>query len=108
MGSKLVVSFANPAKHYDTHAIRPQGNFNSTLNGVATKVAGQASPAGMAGNMLAQRSGLLPGKPGFGGRANPSQAFAAGMIPVLIVSTCLLGTVVACTLICSSTVLHVA
>ena len=24
MGNKLVVSFANPAKHYDTHDIRPQ------------------------------------------------------------------------------------
>ena len=108
MGSKLVVSFANPAKHYDTHAIRPQGTFNSNLNGVATKAAGQASPAGMAGNMLAQRSNLLPGKPGFGGRANPSQAFAAGMIPMFIVSTCLLGTVVACVSIRSSSVLYVA
>ena len=35
MGNKLVVSFANPAKHYDTHAIRPQNNgmsFASVVN----------------------------------------------------------------------------
>lgn len=78
MGSKLVVSFANPAKHYDTHAIRPQTNFTPNNSNPATsKLAGQAS-ANAAGHMLAQRTALLAGKPGFGGRINPSQAFAAG------------------------------
>ena len=72
MGSKLVVSFANPAKHYDAHAVRPQSNFNSSLNSAAAnKLVGQASPAG---NMLAQRASLLAGKPGFGGRTTPGQA----------------------------------
>lgn len=72
MGSKLVVSFANPAKHYDTHAVRPQNNLISSLNSAAAnKSVGQASPAG---NMLAQRTNLLVGKPGFGGRTTPGQA----------------------------------
>lgn len=77
MGSKLVVSFANPAKHYDTHPIRPQNN--SSLNGPANSKLTGAASAGATGHVLAQRTALLAGKPGFGGRVNPSQAFAAGM-----------------------------
>lgn len=74
MGSKLVVSFANPAKNYDAHTVRPQINNSSGFNGVASnRLAGQGSPLG---NAIAQRTALNANKAGFGGRVTPSQGFA--------------------------------
>ena len=62
MGSKLVVSFANPAKHYDNHAIRPQSN------GLGTAVAGVNGKLGVRANSGAA-SGLITGRTGLGSKA---------------------------------------
>ena len=78
MGSKLVVSFANPAKHYDTHAIRPQSNgMASSLPGGLNGKVGLRGNTGGASSLLAGRAGLANGsKPGFGDRLSPTGAFA--------------------------------
>lgn len=76
MGSKLVVSFANPAKHYDNHAIRPQNNGSgSALAGGANGKLGLRANIGAAGGLLTGRSGL-GNKPGFNDRLSPTGSFA--------------------------------
>ena len=80
MGSKLVVSFANPAKHYDTHAIRPQstGMNVAMVGGANGKLVLRGSGA-LASGILAGRTGTNGNKVGFGGRLSPSQSsFANG------------------------------
>ena len=74
MGSKLVVSFANPAKHYDTHAIRPQSTgVGSALVGGLNSKAGLRGNTGSASSLLAGHSGLASGsKPGFNDRLSPA------------------------------------
>ena len=78
MGSKLVVSFANPAKHYDTHAIRPQNmGLNSTVAGSANSKLGLRGSGTLGGGgLLLGRPGMNGSKPGFNGRTSPSQPFA--------------------------------
>ncbi len=73
MGSKLVVSFANPAKHYDTHAIRSPNSMNSAIVGGTNGKSGLRSNGGLASGLLAGRTGMNGNKPGFGGRLSPSQ-----------------------------------
>ncbi|DBB09979.1 hypothetical protein WJX82_004569 [Trebouxia sp. C0006] len=80
MGSKLVVSFANPAKHYDTHAIRPHSTgMNVAMVGGANGKLGLRGSGALASGMLAGRAGTNANKVGFGGRLSPSQSsFANG------------------------------
>ena len=80
MGSKLVVSFANPAKHYDTHAIRPQVmGMSSALVGGTNGKTGLRGNGGFASGLIAGRTGVNGIKAGFGGRVSPSQpSFADG------------------------------
>jgi len=80
MGSKLVVSFANPAKHYDTHAIRPQSTgMNIAMVGGANGKLGLRGSGALASGVLAGRTGINGNKVGFGGRLSPSQSsFANG------------------------------
>ena len=76
MGSKLVVSFANPAKHYDIHAIRPQNNGSGpVLVGGANGKLGLRANSGAASGLLTGRSGL-GNKPGFNDRLSPTGPFA--------------------------------
>ena len=75
MGSKLVVSFANPAKHYDNHAIRPQNNgLGSALASGANGKLGLRANIGAASGLLTGRSG---NKPGFNDRLSPTGSFAS-------------------------------
>ena len=76
MGSKLVVSFANPAKHYDNHAIRSQNNGSgSAFVGGASGKVGLRVNSGAASGLLTGRSGL-GNKPGFSDRLSPTGSFA--------------------------------
>lgn len=75
MGSKLVVSFANPAKHYDNHAIRPQNNGSgSALVGGNNGKLGLRGNSGAASGLLTGRSGL-GSKSGFNDRLSPTGPF---------------------------------
>lgn len=75
MGSKLVVSFANPAKHYDNHAIRPQNNGSgSALVGGTNGKLGLRGNSGAASGLLTGRSGL-GSKSGFNDRLSPTGPF---------------------------------
>lgn len=80
MGSKLVVSFANPAKHYETHGIRPQSTgMNVAMVGGANAKLGLRGNGALASGLLAGRPGMNGSKTGFGGRLSPSQpSFANG------------------------------
>ena len=74
MGSKLVVSFANPAKHYDNHAIRPQNNGGGSALAGGGKL-GLRANNGAASGLLTGRTGM-GGKPGFNDRLSPTGSFA--------------------------------
>lgn len=76
MGSKLVVSFANPAKHYDNHAIRPQNSSSGpALVGGANGKLGLRANSGAASGLPTGRSGL-GNKSGFNDRLSPTGSFA--------------------------------
>ncbi|KAL3159657.1 hypothetical protein ABBQ38_010066 [Trebouxia sp. C0009 RCD-2024] len=74
MGSKLVVSFANPAKHYDNHAIRPQSNGLGTALVGANGKLGVRANSGAASGLLTGRTGL-GNKAGFSNRLSPIGSF---------------------------------
>lgn len=75
MGSKLVVSFANPAKHYDNHAIRPQSNgMGSALVGGANGKLGLRANSGAGSGLLTGCTGL-GSKAGFSDRLSPIGSF---------------------------------